>query len=208
MQQPAVNAAASAPEAAPAAGGSVPAPGALSRAAGKKLEYRMQSLLAWVFILLQALLVLVILFAFVLAPTRVNGSSMEPTLKEGDVLLIDKVSLFFRTPVRGSMVIFSHPVTGDELIKRIVALPGETIEIDRGAVYINGRYLDESMYMPAAGVDFEAFEVPLGCVFVLGDDRAQSLDSRDAGIGSVPIDEIDGRVRFRVSPFSTIALYL
>lgn len=180
----------------------------LSRSAYKKSEYKRQALLAWVFVVLEVVLALFLLFSFVLSPVRVNGSSMAPTLTQGEVLLIDKISLFLRTPPRGSMVTFSNPDTGEELIKRIIAMPGETIQIKEGNVYINGRLLDESLYSPGAAEEFDALVVPQGSVFVMGDDRAESLDSRDERIGCIPLGELDGRVRFRVSPFSKIALFL
>lgn len=180
----------------------------LSRSAYKKAEYRRQSMLAWIFVLFQVIIVLVLLFTFVLSPVRVNGGSMSPTLEQGEVLLIDKLSLFLRMPQRGSMVIFTRPDANEELIKRIIGMPGETIQIKEGNVYVNGRKLDESIYAPAVAEDYDAIVVPDGCVFVLGDDRAQSLDSRDPSIGCIPLNELDGRVRLRVSPFSRIALFI
>lgn len=180
----------------------------LSRSAYKKAEYRRQGMLAWIFVLFQGIVALVLLFTFVLSPVRVNGSSMSPTLEQGEVLLIDKLSLFLRMPQRGAMVIFTRPEAEEELIKRIIGMPGETVQLKEGCVYINGRKLDESAYSPAPVEEHEAIVVPEGCVFVLGDDRAQSLDSRDPSIGCIPLNELDGRVRLRVSPFSRIALFI
>ena len=175
------------------------------RSAYKQAEYARHSLYAWVFILAQALAVLFVLFLFLFTPVRVNGTSMSPTLYEGEILLIDKLSLFLRTPPRGTMVIFAHPDTGEELIKRVVALSGETVEIQNGQVYINGCRLDETPYTPSAAADFGPVDVAFGHVFLLGDDRIDSLDSRD--FGSVPLRLLDGRVRFRVAPLNRITLY-
>lgn len=178
------------------------------RSANKQREYRTQSLLAWAFIILQVFVIIFLLFVVILSPTRVNGSSMSPTLVEGEVLLVDRLSLFVRTPSRGAMVIFKNPHSDEELIKRIIALPGETIQINNENIYINGRLLDESSYSPAPAEEFDALVVPEGCVFVMGDDRANSLDSRDPSISCIPVEQLHGRVRFRISPFSRVALFL
>lgn len=182
----------------------------LSRSAHKKAEYRRQTILAWVYVGVLVALVLFALVRFVLAPVRVNGASMLPTLTEGEVLLIDKLSLFLRTPPRGSMVVFALPDRSETFIKRIIAMPGETVQIKEGGVYVNGYLLDESLYAPdMRGVeDFDALVVPEGKVFVLGDDRPISLDSRDPSIGCVPLEELEGRVRLRLTPFSKISLFI
>lgn len=176
------------------------------RSAHKQREYKKQNLYAWLFILAQAAVVVALVFVLFLSPVRVNGGSMSPTLMQDDVLLIDKLSLYLRTPARGDVVIFSHAGTGEELIKRVIALPGETVEITGGSVYVDGRLLDESAYAPAAAADYPATYVEAGHVFVLGDDRGQSLDSRE--LGCIPMQSLDGRVRFRVAPFARAALFL
>ncbi|MDL2235282.1 signal peptidase I [Christensenellaceae bacterium OttesenSCG-928-L17] len=177
------------------------------RSAYKQAEYKRQSVYAWLFILAQALLLIAALFFFLFTPVRVNGTSMAPTLHAGEILLIDKLSLFLRTPERGAMVIFEHPETEEELIKRVIAYAGETVQIQNGQVFIDGRLLSEDAYMPSAGAeDFGPVAVEAGCVFVLGDDRAQSVDSR--AFGSIPLRLLDGRVRFRIAPINKAALYL
>ncbi|HWR23638.1 MAG TPA: signal peptidase I [Feifaniaceae bacterium] len=179
----------------------------ISRAAHKHVEYARHSLFSWLFVLLEVIAALAALFLLVLFPVRVSGSSMAPTLQQGEILLIDRLTLFFRSPRRGDLVIFENPSSGEELIKRVVALPGETVEIVNGAVYIDGRMLDESAYSPSAAKDFEPAVVPENCVFVLGDDRAGSLDSRDPALGAVPFGLLDGKVRVRVSPLNRAALF-
>ncbi len=179
----------------------------LSRAVHKKAEYARHSFFAWLFVLLEVAAALVVVFVLVLFPVRVSGSSMAPTLQQGEVLLIDRLTLFLRSPRRGDLVIFENPSTGEELIKRVIALPGETVEIANGTVYIDGRMLDESSYSPSAAKEFEAAVVPEETVFVLGDDRAGSLDSRDPALGCVPLNLLDGKVRVRVSPLNRAALF-
>lgn len=181
----------------------------LSRAAHKAPEYARYNLYTWLFLLLEAIAVLAALFLLALSPARVNGTSMSPTLYNGELLLVDRVSMYIRMPQRGEMVTFSHPQTGEELIKRVVGLPGETVEIAGGHVYIDGRLLDESSYIPAlAPEDYAAVVVPGDSVFVLGDDRAASMDSRDPAVGCVKLSKIDGIVRLRVSPLTRAAVFL
>ncbi|MEL7604038.1 MAG: signal peptidase I, partial [Bacillota bacterium] len=111
----------------------------LSRAAHKAPEYARYNLYTWLLVLLEAVVVLAALFLLALSPARVNGTSMSPTLYNGELLLVDRVSMYIRMPQRGEMVTFSHPQTGEELIKRIIGLPGETVQITGGHVYIDGR---------------------------------------------------------------------
>ncbi len=179
----------------------------LSRAAHKKAEYARHSFFAWLFVLVEVVGVLALIFLLVLFPVRVSGSSMAPTLLQGEILLIDRLTLFLRSPRRGDLVIFENPSTGEELIKRVVALPGETVDLVNGVVYIDGRMLDESTYSPSAGEDYAPIVVPEDAVFVLGDDRKGSLDSRDPGLGCVPLKSLDGKVRIRVSPLTRAALF-
>lgn len=176
------------------------------RSTYKQAEYKRQNLYAWLFLLAQVCVVVIVLFFLLLKPVRVNGISMTPTLTPGEVLLVDKLTFFLRSPSRGDMVIFPHPETGEELIKRVVGLPGETLEIKNGHVYIDGRYLDESAYTSAQAADFPAVQVPALCVFVLGDERGMSLDSRE--LGAISFKKLDGRVRMRIAPINGINLFL
>jgi len=179
-----------------------------SRTENKQAEYRRGNLWAWLFTALEAVAVLALLFTVALFPERVNGTSMAPTLRPNEILLVDRVTLFLRAPRRGELVIFKSPATGEELIKRVVGLPGETVQITDGRVYIDGRRLLEDAYSPDAAQDYGPEIVPEGAVFVLGDERNASLDSRDPAIGCVPYGKLDGRVRFRVSPIDRAAVFL
>ena len=104
---------------------------------------------------------------------------------------------------------FQDPSTGSMLLKRIVALPGETVDIAQGRVYIDGRPLEESAYAVnfEQGGDMAATVVPEGKVFVLSDNRAESYDSRSPQIGCVTYEKIEGVLRFRILPTSRIAFY-
>ncbi len=178
------------------------------RSSGKQREYRRQAAWAWAFILVQAAVVIAAVFLLLLQPVRVQGASMEPTLQQGEVLLIDRLAMYVKTPNRGDMVIFPHPATGEELIKRVIAFAGETVELEAGVVYVDGRALDEGSYVPAAQGEMAALVVPEGSVFVLGDNRAESFDSRDPALGCIPLSSLDGIVRLRVAPLDRINLFV
>lgn len=143
--------------------------------------------------------------------TRVEGSSMEPTLAEGDYLVIEKLSYHFSEPERFDIVVFpvayDVEMIGTYYIKRVIGLPGETVQIQNGKVYINGDMLGEEYGMADildAGVAKE--EVTLGEdeYFVMGDNRNWSRDSRSEEIGNIKREDIIGRACFRFYPFSRI----
>lgn len=137
-------------------------------------------------------------------PTLVKQRSMEPNFYSDDYLLISKQAyrLFGKTPERGDVIVFRKAEGSDSklLIKRVIALPGETVKIEDGSVYINGELLIEP-YTKATYTsgDLEAV-VPEESVFVLGDNRAVSIDSRSESVGFVSYDSIVGKVFFRLGP--------
>ena len=144
---------------------------------------------------------------FVMQRTEVSGSSMEPTLQDGDSLLIEKVSYRFSDPKRFDIIIFPYRY-GDEqyFIKRVIGLPGETIRIDYdGNIYIDGVILNEG-YGAEVILDpgRAETEVVLGEdeFFVMGDNRNHSMDSRDISVGSINKKDILGRAFVRIYPFS------
>jgi signal peptidase I len=142
---------------------------------------------------LPAILIALLINVFIGQATRVEGQSMEPNLHSDQRLVVEKVSYRFHGPDRFDIVVLKLPSQGDELlIKRVVGLPGETVEIRDGLIYINGEPLDE----PFASGDTrpgrsERVIVPPLHVFVLGDNRNHSNDSRS--FGPVPIENIVGR---------------
>lgn len=135
----------------------------------------------------------------------IPSSSMYPTLDIGDRLLVDKISLKFKHQVkRGDIVVFIPPPSAylDEkfLIKRVIGLPGETISIQDGVVYINGKALDEPYILEKTKDDFGPYEIPEDSIFVMGDNRNGSYDSRSWG--PVPMDNLVGKALFRYYPLS------
>ena len=147
-------------------------------------------------------------YLFVFQVSVVHGQSMKPTLRRGDRLIIDKVSLLFCSPRRFDLVVFRSPDGADrECIKRVIGMPTEEVEVLGDKVLINGETLDQDFpYVP--GYDFHGpATVPEGCYFVLGDNRAASTDSRTWGdSGWVTRSHIKGIARLRVAPVSRAGL--
>lgn len=135
-----------------------------------------------------AFAIFLFLYLLVMQPHKIKGASMEPNFPDGEFLLTDKVSYRFREPQRGEVVIFKAPVAPDEeFIKRIIALPGEKIKVNNGHIFINGKelnepYISDSLLTSTGNflVDKE-FTVPAGELFVIGDNRNHSSDSRHWG---------------------------
>lgn len=131
---------------------------------------------------------------FVLAPERVLSDSMEPTLGVGDVVLVDKVTWRLTDLRRGDLVTFTLPDDGEDFVKRVVGLPGDRIAIEDAILKVNGVAVPEP-YVDHSRIDalyFGPVVVPEGHLFVLGDKRFGSIDSRV--YGPIPLDSVDGRV--------------
>lgn len=129
----------------------------------------------------------------------VSGSSMEPYLSDGDMKIVNKVKYRFSEPERFDVIVFPNPNdTSSFLIKRIIGLPGETIQIRKGTIYINGEVLHEDYgleVMRDEGIALEKINIGTGEYFVLGDNRNNSLDSRNMTIGLISKENIIGRVK-------------
>jgi signal peptidase I len=142
--------------------------------------------------ILPAILIAILINLFLAQPTRVHGQSMEPNLHTDQRLVVEKVSYRLHGPRRGDIVVFSMPQQSEELlIKRVIGLPGETVEIHDGKVYINGTLLDEPYLTQETRGRFGPIVIPPLHVFVLGDNRSFSNDSR--AFDAVPIENILGR---------------
>jgi signal peptidase I len=147
-----------------------------------------------------AAVVLVALVAFVAEPFAVPSESMEPTLRRGDHVLVDKLAYRLRSPRRGELAVFRAPDTGAVSLKRVVAVAGDRVAIEDGVLVVGGRPPREP-YVDHRRIDsvyFGPVVVPPSGVFVLGDNRGDSHDSRD--FGAVPARALIGRVLARVWP--------
>lgn len=159
----------------------------------------------WIQTIVTALVACILVFVFVGRTVGVIGPSMQQTLVEGDRLVISNL---FYTPKYGDIVVLRKDTFKNEpIIKRVIATEGQTVDIDfdAGVVYVDGAALDEP-YVNAPTYEREDFEgpvtVPEGCVFVMGDNRNRSTDSRYAAIGCVDVRYILGKAMFRITPLS------
>jgi signal peptidase I len=170
-----------------------------------------RAIVEWVVILVAALTVAIVVKTFLIQAFFIPSGSMEPTLKPGDRVLVNKLSYKLHSIHRGDIVVFKRPPseaddpTIKDLIKRVIGLPGDTIEGRDGTVYINGQPLKEP-YLPAGTVtsSLPLTTVPAGSYFVMGDNRGNSKDSRF--IGPIPGHLIVGRAFVRVWPVSGLGL--
>lgn len=162
----------------------------------------------WIKDILIAIVVAFLVLQFI-KPTIVQEHSMENTLKPNDYLFISKQSYrLFGDPQRGDIIVFHSVLTTAEgaeklLVKRIIALPGDTICITGGVVYVNGEPQDEPYTKDGyTNTEMEEVTVPEGQLFCMGDNRQNSRDSRDPLIGFVDEDDVLGKAVLRLFPFS------
>jgi signal peptidase I len=161
-------------------------------------------------IVVLALAIVIPIRYFLFQPFVIQGSSMEPNFHEADYLIVNELSYRFRQPERGEVVVFKYPRdTTKRFIKRIIGLPGETVEIRGGNVIVAGAdgkeiTLSEG-YIPAnlKAPDMPAYKLSDGQYFVLGDNRPYSSDSQDWG--ELPQRDIIGKVEFRLWPLTDLS---
>lgn len=183
---------------------------------------------------LPGLLVLALLLAFLVKTFLVQAfyipsGSMEPTLLPGDRVLVNKIPYYLHDPARGDVVVFEDPnarpvaegwfarvlhwftaglgltrPSREDFVKRVIGIPGDVVEGKRGRVYVNGEPLEEP-YLAGRTRPFEAVQVPPGRLFVLGDNRGASNDSR-FGLGFVPIENVIGKAFLVIWPPSRVGL--
>lgn len=167
----------------------------------------------WFFVWLAvAVAVGLLVKTFVATPYVVPTGSMRDTIVEGDTLLGERVSLYFGDPEAGDIVTFDSPLDGETLIKRVIAVGGQTVDLVDGSVYVDGERLDEpytegkpsyslSDLPGSASIEYP-YEVPEGCVWVMGDNRTDSKDSRY--FGAVSVDDVTSRALFIYWPLDHI----
>lgn len=191
---------------------------------GQKRKRQVKDRVKLAAIIIAVFVVLGLVFTYVIGTTEVDGLSMQPTLKTGNIMIIWKLPVTWAAitnsqyiPKRGSIVILQKtPVSGEELIKRVIGLPGDSVSIGSGKVTVfnslhpNGFDPDSAPYgkglVPIIGNS--STQVPAGQIFVLGDNRTlgASIDSRSS-IGSVQSSDIMGQAIIRVYPFDHIKFF-
>lgn len=164
-----------------------------------------RELLGWIVYILIIVGLTYLIITFVGQRTRVSGSSMETTLSDGDNLIVDKISFRFRAPRRYEIIVFPYQQEENTYyIKRIIGLPGETVQVIEGKVYINGQVLDENYgneEMLDSGIAKEPITLGDDEYFVLGDNRNHSADSRQENVGILHREDLLGRAWIRIWPF-------
>jgi len=142
--------------------------------------------------ILIAVVLALLIRGFVVESFQVQGYSLEPTLHDAERVLVNKFVYRFREPQRGDIIVFRCPNDPSrDFIKRVIALGGESVEIVDGAVFVNGRRLQEDYIVHRGNSDFSRAAVPYGHLFVLGDNRTNSEDSRYFGF--VPVASVKGK---------------
>jgi signal peptidase I len=167
------------------------------------------NILIWVIQIAAVVFLAYFIIYYALEKTNMIGSSMETTLNPDDSIIINKFSYRFSEPKRFDVIIFKQSGSAHSYynIKRIIGLPGETVQIKDGNIYINGEMLDEIINaepMANAGLAEEKITLEENEYFVLGDNRNNSEDSRFATIGNIRRSEIIGKAFIRLSPFNFV----
>jgi len=157
-----------------------------------------------------ALVMALLIITFIFQTVSVDGSSMFPTLKNKDRLILEKVTYYFRKPKIGDIVVFKYPSDKTQkFIKRVIGTEGDTIKILDHKVYVNDKQLEETGYIyeemaSPNDINFkDGVKVPKGTIFVLGDNRNNSRDSRFSDVGFIPLKLVLGRAVFRLFPFTS-----
>ena len=171
----------------------------------------LHELLSWIIYIAVVIVLTYLVITYVGQRTEVNGESMMETLYDGDNLIVDKISYRFREPKRYEIIVFPYDYETEQyFIKRIIGLPNETVSIVDGKVYIDGELLEDEVYgreimEQEDGSLWQMDPLELGDdeYFVLGDNRNNSMDSRDPSVGVLSKDELIGRAWIRIWPFDS-----
>jgi len=163
----------------------------------------------WIISLLTAVVAVLIIRAFLFTIIRVDGPSMMNTLHDGDRLYVNVLDMKMNGPERFDVVILHYPGRSEQFVKRVIGLPGDTIEVKEGTLYVNGEAMEEEFLSAERTARFSksannipAILVPEGQYFVMGDNRDNSNDSRN--VGFITEDMFVGKVRYIIWPFSRI----
>ncbi len=157
---------------------------------------------AWIRELAAIVIIVVIIKSFLFSIITVQGDSMKDTLLSGDRLYVSLLTPRINGYERGDVIICFYPGRTDRCVKRIVGLPGETVNIQSGTVYVNGLPLEEDYLDYTASYNYPSITLEEGEYFVLGDNRPISHDSHSFDVG--PVTNIEGKVRFRIWPLNRI----
>lgn len=168
----------------------------------KDEPYRRAANSDFIIYLLTLMAVAIFIRTFIFEPVQCIGISMYPTLVGGEGMFTEKLTYTVSAPQRDDIIICRYPYHTEKCVKRVIAVPGDRISISDGAIYLNGEKLDESAYWDGYIEDSDMPEVmvPDKCLFVVGDNRNHSGDSRH--VGFIPYCQVKGKVRAVMTPFS------
>ena len=168
----------------------------------KDEPYRRAANSDFIIYLLTLMAVAICIRTFIFEPVQCIGISMYPTLVGGEGMFTEKLTYTVSAPQRDDIIICRYPYHTEKCVKRVIAVPGDRISISDGAIYLNGERLDESAYWSGYIEDSDMPEVtvPDKCLFVVGDNRNYSGDSRH--VGFIPYCQVKGKVRAGMTPFS------
>ena len=167
-------------------------------------DYRRAVNLDFLVYVLTVILIALSIRAFIAEPVRVDGPSMLPNLQDHEYMLAEKLSYYVTPPERGDIVIVFYPGFTVSCVKRVIGLPGERIRVFDGKVYINGELLDESEYWnDYIEGNMAEQTIPEKSIFVMGDNRNISGDSRMREVGPIPYEKILGKVMLVMWPFDS-----
>ncbi len=161
-----------------------------------------REVVSWILVFVIAIVAATLMKRFIIYNVEVPTGSMENTIEINDRVVTSRLSYLTKEPSRGDIIVFSYPDDEElDYIKRIIGLPGETIEGKDGLVYIDGELLEEPYVTEALDSDFGPYEVPEDSYFMMGDNRNNSLDSRFWGNKFVARDKIEGRAVLKYPKF-------
>ncbi|WP_240456736.1 signal peptidase I [Virgibacillus halodenitrificans] len=180
----------------------------------EKLKKGLRELLDFGKSVLFFMVIVILLRVFVFATYDVSGSSMEPNFHDGERLIVSKLSYQVGIPERFDVVVF-HATNQDDYIKRVIGLPGDEIKYENDILYVNGQPIEENFIKDEKKQSNHEYTenfnmkeilphetVPEGYVFVMGDNRPNSVDSRYASLGFIPIESVVGEVIVRLFPLN------
>ena len=162
----------------------------------------------WIVLIAFSVLLFFVLRAFIFRTAKVDGNSMVPTLEHGDMIILNRIVYYISTPKAGDIVAFPYAENPSEhFIKRVIGVPGDTVDLIDGFFYVNGVRLDDEFsdeQTPASGNAQFPITVEENHYFVLGDNRNSSQDSRFSSVGCIPRNEIVGRASVRYWPLGRV----
>jgi signal peptidase I len=159
----------------------------------------------WVISILIAVVLAFFIRYFIVELYMVEGPSMRPTLVNGERLVVNKFLYRFKTPERGEIIVFRYPRDPSrDFIKRVIGVPGDTVEIKEGRVFVNGQLQNETYILEKTRGSYPLATVPAGHVFVMGDNRNNSEDSRFRDVGFVSGELIKGKAVFVFWPIDQL----